>query len=148
VPWLADDAGVIRAPAADGRVAWVAREDIARLAVETLLDDGHAHAAYDVTGAEAIDLHETARLLGEATGRPVRYEPETPAEARRSRAGTEEWQIEGMVGCYLAIATGEVGVTSHTVEHVTGRRPWTLAEYLQAEPPPRAAAAAADPAPA
>jgi uncharacterized protein YbjT (DUF2867 family) len=147
VPWLADDAGVIRAPAADGRVAWVAREDIARLAAETLLDDGHAHAAYDVTGPEAIDLHETARLLGAATGRPGRYEPQTPAEARRSHAGAEEWRIDGMVGLFEAIATGEVGATSHTIEHVTGRRPWSLAEYLRAEPP-RLAATAADPAPA
>lgn len=126
--------GVLRGPAGDGRLAWVARQDVARLAVECLLDDGHANQVYDVTGPEAIDLHETAARLSEVTGRTVTYQAETLAEARESRAGAQPWQIDGWVGSYAAIATGEVAVTSHTVEHVTGRRPWTFAEFLAAEP--------------
>lgn len=134
VPHLVGDDGVVRGPAGRGRVAWVAREDIARLAVEVLLDEGHADRTYDVTGAEPIDLHETARRLAEVTGRPIRYEDETLDEARASRAGNPDWLIDGWIGSYLAIATGESGVTSHTIEAVTGRRPWTFAEFLAAEP--------------
>ncbi|GAB3574981.1 SDR family oxidoreductase [Amycolatopsis endophytica] len=126
--------GVLRGPSADGRLAWVARQDVARLAVECLLDDGHANQVYDVTGPEAIDLDETAALLSEVSGRKITYHAETPEEARASRAGAQEWEIDGWVGSYAAIATGEVAVTSHTVEHVTGRRPWTFAEFLAAEP--------------
>ncbi|WP_435118886.1 SDR family oxidoreductase [Amycolatopsis thermoflava] len=126
--------GVLRGPSADGRLAWVARQDVARLAVECLLDDAHANQVYDVTGPEAIDLHETAALLSEVTGRKITYHAETLEEARASRAGAQEWEIDGWVGSYAAIATGEVSVTSHTVEHVTGRRPWTFAEFLAAEP--------------
>ncbi|GAA2795077.1 SDR family oxidoreductase [Saccharopolyspora taberi] len=126
--------GVMRGPAGNGRIAWVALRDVARLAVEVLLDPAHADAIYDVSGAQAIDLHETARLIGEVTGREIRYHAETDAEARASRAGAQEWQIDGWVGSYAAIATGETSVTSHTVEHVTGTRPWTFAEFLRAEP--------------
>ncbi|NIH79906.1 SDR family oxidoreductase [Amycolatopsis viridis] len=133
-PHFAGPDGVLRGPAADGRLAWVARQDVARLAVACLLDDGHANQVYDVTGPEAIDLHETAALLSEVTGRDITYHPETEQEARASRAGAQPWQIDGWVGSYLAVATGEVAVTSHTVEHVTGRRPWTFAEFLAAEP--------------
>ena len=134
VPWLAGEDGVIRGPAADGRMAWVAREDVARLAAAVLLDDAHAGQVYDVTGPAAIDLHETAALLAGASGRRIRYEPETEEEARASRAGAEAWQIDGWIGSYLAMATGEASVTSHTIEHVTGRRPWTFAQFLRAEP--------------
>ena len=61
--------GVIRAPAGDGRVAWVARRDVARLAAVLLTGEGHRDQVYDVSGPVAIDLHETARLLADATGR-------------------------------------------------------------------------------
>jgi NAD(P)H dehydrogenase (quinone) len=132
-PLLVQD-GVIRGPAADGRVAWVAREDIARVAATVLTTDGHEGQIYDVTGPEAITLAETAEVLAEVSGRPVRYEPETIEQARASRSYAEDWEIDGWVGTYVGIATGEMGVTSHSVELLTGRRPWTLRELLHAEP--------------
>ena len=132
-PLLVQD-GVIRGPAADGRVAWVAREDIARVAATVLTTDGHEGQIYDVTGPEAITLAETAEVLAEVSGRPVRYEPETVEQARASRSYAEDWEIDGWVGTYVGIATGELGVTSHSVELLTGRRPWTLRELLHAEP--------------
>jgi uncharacterized protein YbjT (DUF2867 family) len=133
-PYFVGSDGALRGPAGAGRVAWVARADVARLAAAVLLDDRHADRIYDVSGPEALDLHETAHVLTEVSGRPIRYEPETLDEARASRRGAEPWQIEGWVSSYLAIATGETSVTSHTIEHVTGQRPWTLAELLEAEP--------------
>jgi len=126
--------GVLRGPAGQGRIAWVAREDVARLAARVLVDDAHADQVYDVTGPLAIDFDETARILTEVTGRPISYHAETTEEAWLSRAGAEPFLIEGWVSSYAMIATGEVAVTSHTVEHVTGRRPWTLEEFLRAEP--------------
>lgn len=134
VPFLVAEDGAIRGPAGTGQVAWVSREDVARLAVAALLDDAHADRIYDVTGPAPLDLEATAAVLTEVTGRPIRYEPETIEEARASRAGAEPWQIDGWIGSYVAIATGEFGVTSHTVEAITGVRPRTLADTLRAEP--------------
>ena len=133
-PYLVGADGVIRGPAGDGRVAWVAREDVARLAAGVLLDPSHDGQVYDVSGPRAIDLHETAELLAAVTGRAVRYVPETLEEARASRAGAEDWQVEGWIGSYLSIASGETSVTSHTVECLTGQRPAGFAEFLRAEP--------------
>ncbi|THV29518.1 SDR family oxidoreductase [Glycomyces paridis] len=133
LPLFAQD-GVIRGPAGRGRVAWVARHDVARLAAATLLDPAHADRVYDVSGPEPLDLHESARVLAGVTGRDFVYVPETDEQAAASRAGAEDWQIAGWAGSYKAVATGETSVTSHTVEFVTGRRPWTLEEFLRAEP--------------
>jgi NAD(P)H dehydrogenase (quinone) len=126
--------GVLRGPAGRGRVAWVAIADVARLAAAVLVDPSHAGQVYDVSGPRAIDLEETVRLLSEVSGRALRYHPETMEEARASRAWAKPWQVEGWISSYAAIATGELSVTSHTVEHVTGRRPWTLEEFLRQEP--------------
>jgi NAD(P)H dehydrogenase (quinone) len=126
--------GVIRAPAGHGRLAWVARADVARLAAVLLVEPGHEGQTYDVSGPHAIDLHETARILTKATRRAITYHAETADEARASRSGNPDWLIEGWIGSYLMLETGEGSVTSHTVEQLTGKRPMTLSEFLAAEP--------------
>jgi uncharacterized protein YbjT (DUF2867 family) len=126
--------GVIRAPAGHGRLAWVARADVARLAAVLLVEPGHEGQIYDVSGPHAIDLHETARILTKATRRAITYHAETAEEARASRAGNPDWLVEGWIGSYLMLDTGEGSVTSHTIEQLTGRRPMTLSEFLAAEP--------------
>lgn len=42
--------------------------------------------------------------------------------------------MEAWVRTYLAIATGELSVVSHTVQAFTGHAPQSLADYLQAHP--------------
>ncbi|WP_248783811.1 hypothetical protein [Actinoalloteichus caeruleus] len=112
----------------------MAREDVARLAVEVLVDEVHADQVYDVSGPCALGFGETVRVLSEVTGRNIRYREETVEEAVRARAGAAEWQVDAWVGSYLAVASGESSVTSHTVQAVTGVRPWTFGEFLEAEP--------------
>jgi uncharacterized protein YbjT (DUF2867 family) len=126
--------GVILAPAGHGRVAWVARADVARLAAVLLVEPGHEGQIYDVSGPHAIDLHETARILTKATRRVITYQAETIEQARASRAGHPDWLVEAWMGSYIALDTGECSVTSHTIEHLTGRRPMTLSQFLAAEP--------------
>lgn len=133
-PRFVGDDGVIRAPAGHGRVAWVARADVARLAAVLLTEPGHEGQIYDVSGPHAIDLHETARILTKATRRAITYHAESLVEARESRAGHPDWLVDGWVGSYLMLDTGEASVTSHTIEHLTGHRPMTLSEFLAAEP--------------
>ena len=126
--------GVIRGPAGHGRLAWVACADVARLAAVLLVEPGHEGQIYDVSGPHGIDLFETARILTKATRRVITYHAETPDEARTSRAGSPDWQVQGWISSYLMLASGEGSVTSHTLEHLTGRAPMTLAAFLAAEP--------------
>jgi uncharacterized protein YbjT (DUF2867 family) len=124
--WVSDD-GVIAGPAGDGRVAWVARDDIADVATK-VLTNGHHEATYDVTGAEALTLDETAAALSTVLGRPVRYHAETLGEARASRSGygAPDWAVEGWVTSYAAIATGELSTVSDTVARIAGHEPHTI----------------------
>ncbi len=131
--------GVIRGPAGDGVVAAVAHDDVADVATAVLLDAReHAHdgQAYDVTGPTAYSLAEAAQVLSTATGRPVRYEPETVPEAYASRAGygAEPWEVEGWVTSYEAIAAGELAETSPTVRRLSGRPAQSFREWLTVNP--------------
>ena len=136
LPALAGTAGVIRGPAGDGRVAAVARDDIADVAVAVLLGDGHDGRTYDVTGPEAITLQEVAEELSRVTGRSITYHAETLEEAYESRAsyGAPDFEVEGWVTSYAAIAAGEMDVVSDTVSKLTGHPPMTPADFLRRHP--------------
>lgn len=136
VPFLASAEGVIRGPGGDGRAGAVARDDVAATALAALLDAQHEGRTYEVTGPEGITLPEAAAILTEVSGREVVYVEETLEEARASRApsGAPDWEIEGWVTSYAAIADGSLDVVTDTVSRLTGHEPMSLAEFLAAHP--------------
>lgn len=132
---FAGDDGVIRGPAGDGRCSLVSRADVAATAVAVLLDPpAHADAAYDLTGPEALSLHEVAEKISAVRGHPVRYLDESLDEAYASRAvyGAPRWQVDAWVSTYTAIASGDLACVSGDVEAVTGRPAQTFDEFLGA----------------
>jgi len=135
-PLFAGGDGVIRGPAGDGRVAAVARDDVADVAVAVLLGDGHDGRTYDLTGPEAFSLQQAAEALSRASGRTVTYHAETLDEAYASRAGygAPHWEVTGWVTTYAAIAAGELDLVSDTVATVAGHPPMDLAEFLRRNP--------------
>ncbi|MCL3860934.1 SDR family oxidoreductase [Actinotalea sp. K2] len=138
LPELAGPDGVIRGPARDGVVGAVARVDVARVATAVLAEpDRHRDVTYDLTGPEALTLAEVARTVNEVTGSALTYHHETLEEAFDSRAdyGAPDWQVAAWVSTYTAIATGELAAVTGHVEAVTGRRPMSLREHLQATHP-------------
>jgi NAD(P)H dehydrogenase (quinone) len=118
--------GVIRGPAGAGRVGAILRDDVADSVVAVLTGDGHAGRTYDVTGPEAFTLAEAAALMG------ARFEDETVEEAYASRGafGAPDWEVEGWVTSYTAIAAGELALVTDTVQTLTGHPPVRLADYV------------------
>lgn len=131
--------GVLRGPAGNGRVSAVARADVIDAAVAVLtsaagaLDRRTTHdgVTYRLTGPAALTLGEVADTITRITGRLVRYEPETIAEAYASRAvyGASRWQVDAWVSTYTAIAIGELAEVTDDVLRVTGH-PATSLEAL------------------
>ena len=141
VPFFAtvEDAGaVIAAPAGNGRVSFASRDDLADVAAAVLLDDSPAHDGHvlDVTGPEALSMAEAAAVLTEVTGRTVVYREQTVEEAWATRrpSGAPDWEIEGWVTSYLAIAAGEMAAVTDVVPRVTGHAARTVREHLLAHP--------------
>ncbi|SEP78051.1 SDR family oxidoreductase [Microlunatus flavus] len=132
-PMFADEEGVIRGPAGEGRVAAVARADVADVAVEVLRDPAaHTGATYTLTGPEAFTVREACERMTVALGRPFSYVPETldEAYASRRRWSTEQWQLDAWVSTYLAFASGDLAAVSPDVERITGHPPRTLEQSL------------------
>jgi NAD(P)H dehydrogenase (quinone) len=136
IPLLCPADGVIRGPADEGRVAAVARDDIADVAVAVLTGEGHDGQSYDVTGIEAFTLTEAAAELSRVTGRHITFEDETVEAARESRrpSGEPDYVIEGWVTTYTAIAAGDLEAISDCVERFCDREPQRLGDWLRANP--------------
>ncbi len=133
LPRMVGDDGVLRRPAADGRVSAVAQADVAAAAVAVLRSPRtHQGRTYDLSGPAAVTLHEAAQLMARSTGRAVRYEPETVEQAYAFRAsyGAPQWQLDAWVSTYTAIATGELAIVSDAVACLTGRPSTPLAAVL------------------
>jgi NAD(P)H dehydrogenase (quinone) len=141
VPFFAtveDGVPVIAAPAGDGRTSFVSRDDLADVAAAVLLrEDAELDGrALDVTGPEALTMAEAAAVLAEVTGLPAIYRDQTVEEAWATRrpSGHPDWEIEGWVTSYLAIAAGELSHVSDVVPSLTGHPALTVAEHLRAHP--------------
>lgn len=129
VPSMTGADGVIRGPAGDGRAGFVLRDDLADVAAAVLVDPApHEGNAYDVTGPEALSFGDVARIMG------VSFHDETIDEAWRSRraTGAADWEIEGWVSSYTAVARGELDVVSDTVSRLAGHDPISLEQYVSA----------------
>jgi NAD(P)H dehydrogenase (quinone) len=135
VPFFAGADGAIRGPGGDGSFAPVARDDVADVVVELLLDP-ERRGAFEVSGAESYSLAEAADRLGKAIGREVTYVDETMEEAWASRrpTGEPDWVIEGWITTYVAVANGELDEVTGTVEELTGHDPQRLEQFLEQHP--------------
>jgi NAD(P)H dehydrogenase (quinone) len=137
IPVFATAEGVVAGPAGDGRVSWVTRDDIADAGAAVLADvESHVDRRYDMTGPEAITIAETVAILSEVVGREIRYVDETVEQAWESRrpSGAEDWEIEGWVTSYTAIARGDLDIVSGDVEDLAGRAPEGVEEWLRRNP--------------
>ncbi|GAA5144981.1 SDR family oxidoreductase [Nocardioides marinquilinus] len=135
LPEFADAEGVIRGPAGTGRVAAVARADVADAVVAVLRDPAaHAGATYTLSGGEALTFEEVATRAGAVLGRPLRFEDETLEEAYASRRAAypdaEPWQLDAWVSTYTAVADGSQAAVVDDVRRLTGHAPRRLEDVL------------------
>lgn len=134
-PHFVGDDGVLRGPAGTGRVAAVARDDIADVAAAVLQQpEPHAGRTYDLTGPQALTLEGVATTLTRFGARPVTYEPETVDEAYASRRAfsNEQWQLDAWVSTYTSIAAGELDGVTDDVATLSGHPATSLADLLRA----------------
>lgn len=137
VPGMVGADGVLRGPGGSGRVAPVARDDVADAATAVLLDPAaHADATYDLTGPEALTLAEACAVMADFSGLPLRYHAEELQEAFESRMDPDvaDFEIDAWVTSYLAIREGELDVVSPAVRALTGHEPLGLREVLERLP--------------
>jgi uncharacterized protein YbjT (DUF2867 family) len=122
--------GVVRFPFGTAARSLIHERDIAAVAARTLTEDGHVGARHVLTGPELITQAEQVRAIGEAIGRPTRWE-EVPPEAVRdtlaSAFGNASFADHALATWARFVDEPEL-VTS-TVEEITGAPPRRFGEW-------------------
>lgn len=131
---LCREYGEIKGPAGRGKVSAVVRQDVAEVVLAVLQDSSRwENQVLNMTGPEALTMQEIADVIGERWGKNLRYVEESVDEAYESRKAwpAEQWEYDGWVSTYTAIAQGELAEVSHDVERVLGRPATSLTQQLQ-----------------
>ncbi len=121
--------GVVRWPYGAAARSLLHERDIAAVAVRALTGDGHGGAKYMVTGPQSLTQIEELRAIGEAIGRPLRWEEISPDVARQQMVQQLPPElVDGVLDAHAGFVTTPEPVTT-TVEEVTGAPAHTFSEW-------------------
>jgi len=122
--------GVVRWPYGAAARSLIHEQDIAAVAVRALTGDGHGGAKYLLTGPQTLTQVEQVHTIGEAIGRPLRWEEISPEAARQQllTAWGDLSFVDGALDAWARFVT-EPELVAPTVEDVTGAPARTFREW-------------------
>ncbi|MCX4783654.1 NAD(P)H-binding protein [Streptomyces sp. NBC_01264] len=126
-------AGELSLPAGSGREPFVDAEDVAAVAVEALLEDGHAGQTYELSGARALTLDEAVSEIARATGRDIRY---VPVEHQAYVDELVGYDVPADYALFVADLVAQIrddknATPTDTVRRVLGREPRDFSDFVK-----------------
>ncbi len=133
--WLQgiQQAGQIFLPVGQAKGSFIDARDIAAVAAKLLSTDSFASAEFDLTGAEALDHDQVARILSAVTGRAIGYTDVTPEVMRPGllSAGLPADYADFLLMILGYFKAGYAERTTDAVERITGRAPIGFEQYAR-----------------
>lgn len=135
-------------PAGRGKTAFIDVRDIAAVAAKTLTEPGHEEQAYPLTGSEALDYNQVARIMTQILEQPIEYS--NPSLPRFVWRFWRRGYALGYIGVVAAIyTTTRLGLAQNITLHaqqLLGRDPISFQQFVKdyapvwAKPKPNGAA--------
>jgi uncharacterized protein YbjT (DUF2867 family) len=122
--------GVVRSGFPDVKGVPIHEADVAAVAEVALVEDGHAGARYELTGAEVLTEREQVAAIAAGAGREIRFEVLTPDQARQDwiKQGIMPELVDEIMDHYRHFTDNPPRATD-TVAETTGVRARTLEEW-------------------
>lgn len=129
-------------PQADGNIylpwgsagaSFLAATDIAEVAKRALTQPGHEGKAYTLTGPQSLTIEHAARVIGEVTGRTIRY-VDVPEEAARKGmldVGMPSWMVDAMMELHALDKAGYAAAVAPDLVQLLGRPAQTFEEFAK-----------------
>lgn len=130
--------------AGEGKVTSIAKDDSARCAAALLLGKGEKNKDYDLTSLEPVSQRDICDMIAEKSGIPFQYKPMNAEEFLEylealyipkttdgdfSRSPVP-FCSNDMITNEAGISEGQMGIVSHDVELLTGRKPLEVRDLL------------------
>ncbi|MEU8118105.1 NAD(P)H-binding protein [Spirillospora sp. NPDC049024] len=120
---------VIRGAYADAAFSMIHERDVADVAVRVLVDGGHQGRVYELTGAASLTQTEQVRVLGEALGRPLRFEEMPDGPLREQMGNFMDPDFVNALFDLMAATVGKPAPDTSVVADLTGHAPRTYADW-------------------
>ncbi|MGO4637397.1 SDR family oxidoreductase [Mesorhizobium sp. 2RAF45] len=120
--------------AGDGRIAHGSRDDMAAAIAAGLASGSTDSKTYTLTGPRAYTTAEIAALVSEVTGKPldvIQLPDEALTEGVKA-AGVPEEFARVIVSFDANTRSGRIAMVTDAVETLSGRKPRTLKQFLEA----------------
>jgi len=131
-PMIKEQSGIFLA-AGSGKTSFISAKDVAAVAASAFADQlfGKVHT---LTGPNALDHEEVARIVSSVVGREIRYHTlseEAMLQGARE-AGVPESAVRYMAVLYAAVRAGYTAQVTDDVKRVTGKDPTTFEAFARA----------------
>ena len=104
----------------DAETAPIHERDIAASAARVLCEEGHDGRDYVLTGPEGVTQRQQVEIIGDAIGRPLRFEEISAEAARNLMLAMMPPPIADMLLRAYAAAVGQPAYVTSTVAELTG----------------------------
>jgi (4-alkanoyl-5-oxo-2,5-dihydrofuran-3-yl)methyl phosphate reductase len=125
--------GVVRSATGEGKIAFIHPDDIADAVAEALITPDYNQESLSISGPAALSYAEMTAIIGQAIGRPLRFEPTTEEEARTQMIANDDQpeSVDYHLSIFRAIREGRMGIVTDTIRRVLGRPPLTFKHWVE-----------------
>jgi len=120
-------------PAGDGRVGAVLRSELAEATAQVVVEPGHENQVYEFTHSSSFSYADIAQHLAKITDKAMTYV--SPSFEEYAKALTALGVPDDAIGLFggfaVAQAQGELAQTGEDITRFLGRKPTSIAEFLQ-----------------
>jgi uncharacterized protein YbjT (DUF2867 family) len=122
----------INIPGGIGVVNFIDVRDIADAIAEVLMNPNQENQAYELTGPEALDFYEIAKMFTVELGREIRYtRPSVIKFVRQKLVDNKQVLIVVTLSTlYNAVRIGKMNYKTDTVFQLTGHEPRSLKNFI------------------
>ena len=122
---------VVRWSYADAETAPIHEHDIAACAARVLCEEGHDGRDYVLTGPESLTQRQQVETIGDAIGRPLRFDELSPEAARTQMLAMMPPPIADMLLRAYAAAVHRPAFVTSTVADLTGTAAATFRQWAE-----------------
>lgn len=126
------DRSEIFVPASRAKTSFIDVRDIGEAASVVLTGNGHANRNYDLTGSEALDYWQAAKILSEILGREILYRNPSPFQflLETMKRGTPFPFAVVQLGLHTSTRFGMAKEVTNDAENLLGRKPITFRQFV------------------
>lgn len=120
-------------PTGDAKVSFIDARDISEVVAKLIVDDNYSNKAFDLTGKEALDHHQVAKVISSEINEDIIYEDIDPSLLRERllNAHLPKDYVDFLLTILGFLKEGYNERVTQDVKNILGREPRDISDYVK-----------------